>query len=138
MLSLVSATKSSTHDRVLFGRFLDNCYWILIIIIKVRYGSHLGKTKNTENLKPQPERKLFLSTIRVALGEKKNLSDDTLHNLKNLRSKFSAHNLSNIVSSSFDQRVYNRLSSAEEDDELGPLSSTSSGDDDAEEFCEVL
>ena len=77
MLSLVSATKSSTHDRVLFGRFLDNCYWILIIIIKVRCGSHLGKTKNTENLKPQLESKLFLSTIRVALGEK-NISVMTL------------------------------------------------------------
>lgn len=53
--------------------------------IDVRYGSHLGKVfnfagkKTTENLKPQPESKLLVSTIRVALGEK-NVSDDTLIN----------------------------------------------------------
>ena len=34
--------------------------------------------------------------------------------------------------------AYTRRSSTEEDDELGPLSSRSSGDDDAEEFCERL
>lgn len=38
--------------------------------------THLGKVfnfagkKNTENLKPQPESKLLVSTTRVALGEK--------------------------------------------------------------------
>ena len=35
--------------------------------------------KNTENLKPQPESRLLVLTIRVALGEK-NDSDDTLIN----------------------------------------------------------
>ena len=35
------------------------------------------KKKNTENLKPQPESKLLLSTIRVALSEK-NMSVMTL------------------------------------------------------------
>ena len=111
----------------------------LVNRVLIRYGSHLGKArkKTTENLKPQPER-LLLSAVRVTLGEKKYVSDDTLHNLKHLQSKFSAHNLSNIVSSSFDQPVYTRLSSAEEDDELGPMSSTSSGDEDEEEFCEGL
>ena len=54
-------------------------------------------------------------------------------NLKNLRSKISAHNLSNIVFSSFEKQAYTRLSSAEEDDKLGPLSSTSSRDNDAED-----
>ena len=34
--------------------------------------------------------------------------------------------------------AYTPCSSTEEDHELGPLSSTSSGDDDAEEFCEGL
>ena len=34
--------------------------------------------------------------------------------------------------------AYTRRSSTEEDDELGPLSSTSSADDDADEFCEGL
>ena len=70
----------------------------------------------------QPESKLLLSTIRVALGEK----------------NMSAHNLNNVVSLSFDQRVYTRLSSAEDGDKLGPLSATSTRDDNAEEFYKGL
>ena len=33
-------------------------------------------------LKTQPESKLLLSTISVTLGERKYVSDDSLHNLK--------------------------------------------------------
>ena len=40
------------------------------------------------------------------------------------RSKFTAHNLINIFSSPFVHLAYTRRSSTEEDDELGPLSST--------------
>ena len=85
VLELFSRLRRSTENqgfiriKKIFHRSISNKKQIRFREKKnlgVRYGSHLGKVfkfagkKATENLKLQPESKLLVLTIRVALGEK--------------------------------------------------------------------
>lgn len=62
--------RQANFDKLIADVYLSHLFFFF------RYESHLGKVvnfsgeKTTENLKPQLESKLLLSTIRVALGEK--------------------------------------------------------------------